>query len=249
MQTLIHNTLNSFGIATIHGYDAAIPAAVGELWGAGQSKGLGQHVLRLTGTEYAILPIDDPGERVERRQGLEPMLDPLPGARLYRVPGALPRVYLAGRAELVFDDEAKRRLLDQEVVAGGLALLASDPGGAVTVGLDAPASRAGECRLTSFSNVRVIATCRVDRPAIAVFNEQHDAGWTAQVDGLAAPLLRANLLMRAVWLDRGAHTVILSYTPPGLRGGLVVSSAALCVLAGLALAPLARHRRSRAVRS
>jgi hypothetical protein len=205
------------------------------LWSRGQK--VGQSVLRLLGIGYVVLPIDDPDDRVERRAGLQPMLDPLPGARLYRVPQPLPRVYLAGRAEPATDGEALARLFEPAVVEGRLALVAG-PSGALL----APAERAGDCTLTSFSNTRLGASCRADRPGLAVFLEQHDAGWTADVDGVAAPLLRANLLMRAVPLQPGTHTVTLSYTPPGFRAGALLSALSFVVLTVMALTPALLRR-------
>jgi hypothetical protein len=234
--TLIPNAVTTFGVATLPGYDAAIPTLLPELWLRGQK--VGQSVLRLLGIDYVMLPIEDPGDRVEHRTGIEPMLDPMPGARLYRVPHALPRVYLAARAEVATDPAALARLFDPEVVEGQLALLA--PGAAPLV---APAARGGECRVTAFSNNRVEARCRADAPAIAVFLEQHDVGWTAAVDGMAVPLLRANLLMRAVAVAAGTHTITLSYAPPGLRAGALLSSLALLAFAVMSLTVVLRRAR------
>jgi hypothetical protein len=232
--SLIPNTVTTYGVATLPGYDAAIPSLIPELWLRGQK--MGQSVLRLLGIGYVVLPIEDPSDRVEHRAGITPMMDPLPGARLYRVPHALPRVYLAGRAEVVSDQEGLARLFEPDVVEGKLALVAG--AGAVA----GPAGRAGECTLTAFSNNRVAARCRADRPAVAVFLEQHDAGWSAAVDGASVPLLRANLLMRAVALQPGTHTVTLSYTPPGLRAGALLSALSLVIFTVMALTP-ALHRR------
>jgi hypothetical protein len=107
---------------------------------------------------------------------------------------------------------------------------------------------AGDCALTGFENNRVTARCRVRRPGVAVFIEQFDPGWRATVDGRPTPLQRANALLRAVSLDRGAHDIVLSYTPPAALGaGAGVSlAAATLLLAIAALARVARRRRERA---
>jgi hypothetical protein len=230
MQTLIPNVVTTFGIATLPGYDAALPQLLPQLWQSGQK--VGQGVLRLLGVDYAVLPIDDPRDPVEHRRGLQPLMDPLPGARLYRVPSPLPRVYLAGRADALDDEAALAQLFEPDVVEGARVLVASGAGGAP---LPTALGRPGVCSLVAFKNTELVARCRADRDAMAVFIEQYDAGWRATVDGAAAPLLRANLLMRAVRLSAGEHVITLSYTPPGLRLGATVSGLSLLSLIALSL--------------
>ncbi len=237
-QALVPNTAITFGVATVPGYDAAIPPAVADLWTAGRK--MGQAVLRALAVRYAIMPVDP--RAPERRAGLEPLVDPVGGTRLYRVPGALPRVYLAGRAEVSHDDLTLTRLLEPAVVSGDLALLAPDPAAPT---LSTNAARAGSCTLVQFSNVALTVRCHAERPAIAVIVEQHDRGWSATVDGRPAPLLRANLLLRGVALDTGHHTIALSYAARGLRLGVGLSllSMALCLIL-LAVATVQARRRA-----
>jgi hypothetical protein len=60
-------------------------------------------------------------------------------------------------------------------------------------------------------------------------------GWTCKVDGLPAPLYRADYLFRATPLAAGAHTIVFSFAPESYRYGRLVSSGALAVLIGLTL--------------
>jgi hypothetical protein len=239
VETLIANTAITFGLATVPGYDAAIPSSLVAFWRRSLKEA--EAVLRLFGVEYVVLPISDPGDRVEHRTWLEPMMDPVPGSRLYRVPRPLPRVYLAGRAEVTDDDSGLGRLLEPAVIDGGLALLA--PGEAPLAG---EAGRAGVCRIEGFANTHVTARCRADRRALAVFVEQHDPGWRAQVDGRPVPLLRANVLMRAVAVEPGEHRIDLAYEVPGATPAGALSLLGAAGLAALALAHLLAGRRARA---
>ena len=50
----------------------------------------------------------------------------------------------------------------------------------------------------------------------------HD-DWQVSVDGRPAPLLRANLIFRAVRLDPGSHRVIFRYRPTSLYGGALIT--------------------------
>ncbi len=237
MLSMTQNTMSTFGVANLPGYDAAIPSTLPLLWVTGQK--VGQSVLRLLAIDYALLPVKDP-DAADQRFGLHRLFDPLPGSRLYRVEDPLPRVYLAGRAEVAADDDALKHLFEPDIVAGGRVLLAPGADAATRTG---SAARVGDCRLEAFSNARVAATCRADRPGVAVFVEQYGIGWRADVDGHPAPLLRANLLMRAVSVDAGTHRIVLSYTPPAVKTAAVISILALLALALLAIARRVLERR------
>jgi hypothetical protein len=229
-QTLITNTANAWGIATLPGYDAAIPALVDEVWKHGLETG--QDALRLLGADFAILPVANPDAPADDRPGLIPVFDPLPGARLYRVPNPLPRVYWATHAEVLPDREALARLLHPDVVAGASVWLAPESG---VQALPQPPGRAGSCSLESYGNARVVANCSGTQPGIVVFVEQFDRGWRARVDDRAVPIARANLIMRALPLAPGTHRIVLEYHTPRLVPGLLVSGVSACLLLLLAL--------------
>jgi hypothetical protein len=228
VSTLITNTVNAWGVATLPGYDAAIPALFGSVWHQGLN--VGQNALRLLGADFAVLPVANPAMQNSDRSGLDPILDPLPGARMYRVPGALPRVFLARHAEVLSDENALARIYERETVAGESVWLA--PNGEARP-LPAPPGRAGECRLESYENSRLVAVCSAREPALAVFVEQYDRGWRATMDGKPVPLLRANLIMRAVAIAPGTHRIVLAYRTPGLAAGAVISGLCLLLLGGL----------------
>jgi hypothetical protein len=240
MQILTENASNTFGIATLPGYDAALSPSLETLWTKGRSQG--QSVLRLLGASYTILPVRDPRRPGDHRTGLIPLLDPLPGARLYRVPGTLPRVYLAPRTEVVSDTDILERVFDQDVVTGQTVLLAPSPPGRArhAVPLEQPRKPAPpprQCKLRAFSNWRIDAECEVNQPATAVFIEQHAPEWQARVNGQSATLHRANLVMRAVRLSPGTQQISLTYAPAGVRLGALLCLVALLLLGGLALWP------------
>jgi hypothetical protein len=238
VQTLITNTVNVWGIATLPGYDAAIPALLTTVWQAGLD--IGQSSLRLLAADYVVLPVANPAAPPDDRPGLEPVLDPLPGARLYHVPGALPRVFLARHTEVLADPQALARLYQPEVVAGESAWLA--PEGNPPVLAQSP-GRAGTCSLESYSNNKLVAACTASERGVAVFVEQYDRGWRATVDGRAAPILRANLIMRALPLEPGSHRIVLDYQTPGLAAGGVLSTICLLVLGAFSLPGGGRKRR------
>jgi hypothetical protein len=227
LATLTPNTANVWGVATLPGYDAAVPQRLNDLWEEGRGNSARRlSVLRLFGADYVVLP--DRGDGSGTIAGVEPFADPLLGARLYRVKDSLPTVFVVGRGEGVSDHEGMARILDPTVVAGEMALL---PTG--TAPLDGETGRAGDCTMLDYGARRLKARCRVTREALAVFVEQYDPGWRADIDGKPAEVLRANLIMRAVRLPVGEHVITLEYHAPGFTAGLVVSLFGLACLLGL----------------
>jgi hypothetical protein len=238
LATLIPSTVNVWGIATLPGYDAAIPASMNRLWDEGKGARLAS--LRLLSADYAVLPVGDVHDAAKHHAGIRPLSDPVPGARIYRVAESLPRVFLAGQTWILSDDETLRHLFDPAVVAGETACIAAD---AQAKSLADQPGRAGNCLIETFAPRRIQARCQATRAGLAVFVEQFDRGWHAKVDGIAAPLLRTNLVMRGVPIEPGEHQIALEYQAPGLRTGWAITAAALAILLALAIAAWAGRAR------
>jgi hypothetical protein len=227
LQTLRDNISVPLGIAILPGYEVAVPPALGRLLGRGH-----REVLRLLSVDYALL--SDRGSDSAPPPGLRTLWSPLPGVRLFGVAAGLPRVFLSFHAERLPANQLQSHLLDEDVVAGREILVdESSPD------LTLPAANAEPvpCTIETYTTTHLSARCVSDRPAVAVFVEQQLDGWSAFVDGVPAALLTVNTLMRAVPVPPGAHSVALTFSPPGLLAGLAFSLAGLCVLAWLTLAP------------
>jgi hypothetical protein len=238
VRTLIDNYPSVFGIASVPGYDAALPSTLASLWLRGQREGAA--LFRLLGVNYAVLPSTS-----KDLPGLVPMLDLMPGARLYRVSDSLPRVYWTEAATVAPDSVAQDALFAPEVLAGRRIILAPTPAVPADVALARPGQEnSGVCRLTAFANTRVEASCEGKTPGFVVFLEQFDPGWSATLDGQSAPLLRANLVMRAVPVPAGTHHLVLVFAPHGLKVGILLSLAGLVALG--ALLALGMRRQARA---
>jgi len=136
--------------------------------------------------------------------------------------------------------------------ASALALLsdpAFDPRTAVVLenGLNARSpARAAEnesVQIIEYTPERIILRVNVALPAVLVVADAFYPGWQATVDGLATPILRANLMFRGLALEPGQHEIVFSYKPTVWRLGLVISLAALIVLAAAVSATFVRRRR------
>ena len=68
---------------------------------------------------------------------------------------------------------------------------------------------------------------------LLVLSAAWDPGWQASVDGTRAPVIRADLALRAVPVPSGRHRVVLRYLPRSLIAGLVTTLLAAAVLATL----------------
>ena len=81
---------------------------------------------------------------------------------------------------------------------------------------------------------------RTEQPGLLVLADTWYPGWIATVDGVPAPILRANYLFRGVPVPAGEHVVTMRFQPASLRTGLLVTAVAavgllLLLLVGLLL--------------
>ena len=64
----------------------------------------------------------------------------------------------------------------------------------------------------------------------------YSSGWRASVNGVATPILRANIGFMAIELPAGEHEIVFSYRTPGLTAGLLVSGVGLLSACGVHVA-------------
>ena len=67
-------------------------------------------------------------------------------------------------------------------------------------------------------------------PAILVLADMWTPGWSVEVDGEPAPLLRADHVLRAVALPAGEHMVRFVYRDPALERGLTVAAVGILLI-------------------
>jgi hypothetical protein len=85
-------------------------------------------------------------------------------------------------------------------------------------------------RIVEFGPENVHLEAEVTQPALLVLADAFYPGWSASVDGTPVPILRANLMFRAVALAPGRHNVSFTYKPSTWRWGVAISSAMLALL-------------------
>lgn len=177
------------------------------------------------------------GEIVPIRDGLK-LVSSASGAIVYQRLTSLSRIRWASRA-VVQTDPAKRVASLRAGIGPDTVLL--DTAGPAASGEPA------KVRVTSADGDTLAAD--VDAAGagyLVVADSLQQPGWSATVDGRPAALLPADNAMVAVAVPAGVHRVVLSYTVPGQRTGILLTGGALLVC--LAICALWWRRRRRPLR-
>ncbi|MDB4968458.1 MAG: Bacterial rane protein YfhO, partial [Myxococcales bacterium] len=217
------------GLAPLDAYDNFEMVHEAALWAALTARPL--RMLEVTATRFALVP---PSLFAGREGFVQRAAWPALHAVLAEATHAAPRVYLAIAAR-VADDASAAQLLQAPDFVPGRAVVLAPADGARDLRSD------GSCTLERDRIEELLLRCHASSPSYAVVADAWFPGWRATVDGAAAPILRANLAMRAVPVPAGDPVVELRYRPRGLVAGAVVSLLAL--LAALALALTGRAYR------
>jgi hypothetical protein len=151
--------------------------------------------------------------------------------KIYENLDALPRAFIVHEAGTAPDDEAALLLMQDPTFDPATELVLSGDEGAALTGKDAELLPDNESvRVTHYAPERVEIEMVADAPGYLVLADAWYPGWEATVDGEPTPILRADLLFRAVAVDGGEHRVVFTFRPVSLRVGAVVSLATFIVL-------------------
>jgi hypothetical protein len=151
------------------------------------------------------------------------------GLQVHASPHALPRARWVPRVEVVDDpDMLIARLAYGSDDLAEIAFVERPLPSGFTG--EAPAG-AGTVRFARDDPERLVLD--VDAPArgFLVLADQHAPGWRAEVNGVAAPIHRANYAFRLIELPAGSSRVELRYRPRSLLVGAAISLTALAVVA------------------
>jgi hypothetical protein len=142
------------------------------------------------------------------------------GARVYVNDRAQERAFLADGYVIARGDDA-RRLLRHGVDLRRTAIVEQQL--APELRPDAAASAPGTAAMTRYALDRVEIHTNADGRRLLVLSDVYYPGWTATIDGVAAPVLLADYAFRAVSVPSGAHTVEFRYRPRSILYGGAVS--------------------------
>jgi len=199
-------------------------------------------------TSVFIVPLIDPGlihiERVSlvSPDGTETSLAHLIGrsdqtliyrdaqyASVFGNPDALPRAFLVHDAHLA-DDDAALAEMTQDSFGPRQSLILAD-GAPMQAG---GAQRTDEqVRIVDYKPEHVALSVQASAPGYVLLADAWYPGWVARVDGVAAPIHRADYLFRAVQVSAGAHQIEFEYRPTSLYVGAAISALALVGVIGI----------------
>ena len=170
-------------------------------------------------------------------------------AFVYRVEGAA-RVRFVPTARFgTSDGAAAARLLDgafdpdaEILLHDGYVVTDSPP--------PAPLTAPGKAVITDESQRSLTVSVDAPRPGYLLLADTYYPGWTATVDRAPAPVIRANLSVRAVPVPQGRSEVRFSYEAPGVAAGIRITLVSMALLllwtfaAGYAVLRSRRYRSS-----
>jgi hypothetical protein len=269
--TLGNEVHTVFGLVTTNGYDSTVPRRTSMLLRVLQGEDV-DAVLAAPGRKGAespsfessrlrwdllgrlgvgvamlppLLPPDDPSwGSPGRAEHLGSVRYGGPDGFLVEVLGAGPGPRLvAGTATVADDHEALRRLADSAIPADTVLVT---PGELARIDGEAPSGGEGG-RVVAATHRTNSSTVEVEVPVRQwlVLPVNWHAGWRAELDGDAVPVIRVDFQRLAVLVEPGRHTVELSFRPPGWRAGLVVSALSWLAVATAAAASIAPRPRTR----
>ena len=108
-----------------------------------------------------------------------------------------------------------------------------------------PATSQRTVRFVEEDSKRLALRVPAGAPGWLVVSDTAMTGWSVEVNGKAAPILRGNVYQRVVPLPAEACEVVFRYTTPGFVGGLGLGALGLAGLAVLAVVALQRARARR----
>lgn len=212
------NFMPIFGIQTVNGFYDNRSRFFETLAGASQENLANPNIMRITNVKYVLTSdrVTHPMLALEREFGK---------AFVYRNAGFLPRALIVHNAVVAQDDSEALAIIKDP---------AFDPSSTIVLADGRPVSgeAAGdeEVKIQVYAPDRVLLRAKVSSPGYLFFSENYLPYWKARVDGKDVPLLRADVSMRAVYLEAGDHTVEMRFVSRWYRAGAVLCLAACAVV-------------------
>ncbi|MAS37686.1 MAG: hypothetical protein CL610_27065 [Anaerolineaceae bacterium] len=146
--------------------------------------------------------------------------------KLYENQAVLPRAFIVSEAiNLPDSDEgtamALQIMADDAFDPAATVTLHSDTALAAPPQADSSESGVSRASMVEYTPEYIVIQAESDSGGYLVLTDTYYPGWQATVDGVAAPIVRADIMFRAVAVPAGASEVIFRYQPVWLPGAQI----------------------------
>jgi hypothetical protein len=159
-----------------------------------------------------------------------------PRAYVYRLEGAARVRVVPGAVIVPNEDIAGLLMRNPSFDPGREVLLMSDPEAPPRSLLEASAGVEGNvdghATILGDSGNEVSIDAFTSHDGFLLLADTYHPGWRAEVDGVAAPIYRADISLRAIALPKGHHAVRFVYHPVQFFRAIPITLTALCSLIG-----------------
>ncbi len=150
---------------------------------------------------------------------------------IYENPDVLPRTFIVHDASVLDDAETAEEIFQADFRPADRLIIAD--GEPVHAG---SRQRADEnVQIVEYKPEHLAMTVRASADGYVFLSDTWFPGWVARVDGVQAPIQRADFVFRAVRVTPGDHRIEMDYQPQSLRNGTIVSVLALFFVAVLVM--------------
>jgi hypothetical protein len=214
-----------FNLEDVIGSSSLEPAAYGDFWQRVRTDRSEGTILALLNVKYILTQRNLPP--IPGRLTLAHTEDDL---RLYRIEDPLPRAYVVYSATLVTDTDAAAAVLRDGGFDPRRDVVLNEGPSLPLPGPVLPLTRVG---VQQPDPAHLFVTAELVERGWLVISQRAYPGWLAYVDGQPAPAYRADLVLTAIPLEAGRHTVAWVYEPQSLWLGAAVSFVALVIAIAL----------------
>jgi uncharacterized membrane protein YgdD (TMEM256/DUF423 family) len=146
--------------------------------------------------------------------------------RVYAMGDPFPRAWVVHAVEVIAAQEAALARLSADTFdLRRVAVLNEPPGLALPGPTDGSTAQ-----VIAFAATDISVAVDAVADGLLILSEVYYPGWRASVDGLPAPVLRADGLLRGIPIPQGQHVVRVWYAPASVRAGLAISALALILI-------------------
>ena len=151
--------------------------------------------------------------------------------RVYENLQVMPRAFFVEDFEVVSNSSvAMAELHSSALDPRQVVLLEQAPEGMMSRSVRETEGGQPEVSVLSYRPQEVLIRVKSTNDGFLVLSDTYYPGWKVTVDGQPSPILRANGVMRAVFVNAGEHWVRFAFEPSTFRAGLLISiSAAVLV--------------------